>query len=55
MIRRAAAVALLAAFAFAPAASADSKVVDCALENRIGFPYGGYDVDPVRTVNCIRG
>ncbi len=41
----------------APSASAEygPDVVGCVLENRIGFPYGGYDVDPVRTVLCLRG
>jgi opacity protein-like surface antigen len=55
--RLAAALAAVAVVAvpLAPAAHA-VDVVKCVNDNnRIGFPYGGYDVNPQGTVTCLHG
>ena len=54
-MRRLLLAAVLATGAVAVPSASAVDVVGCVLENRIGFPYGGYDVDAVRTVQCIHG
>lgn len=47
------AVSAVAVLSAAPAAHA-VDVLKCVNDNnRIGFPYGGYDLDPVGTANCL--
>jgi hypothetical protein len=49
----AAAAVATALFSAAPPAHA-VDVVKCVVDNnRIGFPYGGYDLDPEGTAYCI--